>query len=90
MEDSVSELQALDAVAAEHGAVLAFRLCEEADGAEPVFARIEHADAGAEGGAMLISLTDRNGLSLGRYVMPRGRLEAALADAVAERGEPVG
>lgn len=87
MEDSLNELQTLDAIAGEHGAVLAFRLCEDGDGAEPVFARVEQPESGATAGTVLIALTDRNGLSLGRYVMPQARLEAALADAAAE---PVG
>ena len=90
MEDSINELQALDAVAGEHGALLAFRLCEDGDGAEPVFARVEQSEPGAAAGTVLIALTDRSGFSLGSYVMPRARLVSALADAAAERAEPVG
>jgi hypothetical protein len=74
-------LQALDAVAAERDMVLAFRLCEDSDEVEPVFARVEQADVGSGAGAVLFSLSDRAGFSLGRYVVSRARLEAALVAA---------
>lgn len=87
--DEMRDLQRLDAVAKERGALLAFRLCEDLDEVEPVFAEIRQAAAGAEAGAVLVSLSDRSGLSLGRYVVSRAGLEAALRDAGdAEDSEP--
>jgi hypothetical protein len=69
--------------------VLAFRLCEDSDEVEPVFARLQHAAVGEGAGAVLFALSDRAGFSLGRYVVSRQALEAALEDArAAEAEEP--
>jgi hypothetical protein len=76
--DTVGQLQALDAGASEQGAVLAFRVCEESGDLEPVFMHIARANPDSEQEAALVALTDANGLSLGRYVVPRGRLDDAL------------
>ena len=76
----VSDLQTLDALASEHGRLLAFRACEESDEFEPVFLRFGAAGVGREETAM-IAITDANGMSLGRYVLSRSRLEAALEAA---------
>ena len=49
---------------------------------------VEQTDVGSGAGAVLFSLADRAGFSLGRYIVSRARLEAALeaagADEVAE------
>jgi hypothetical protein len=75
--DPANDLDKLDAEAAEHGSTLAFRLCEDAEEVEPVFMHLEQDE---REGAVLLALTDRNGLSLGRYVIARERLTAALID----------
>jgi hypothetical protein len=72
----------LDAVASEHGRILAFRACEETGEFEPVFVRIGGADVGDDGETAAIAITDANGMSLGCYVMSRARLDAALAEAL--------
>lgn len=82
--NGIHELQALDAVAAEHGAALAFRICEDGEGFEPVFMRVHRANAETEDERALISFADRDGLPLGRYVVPSARLDALLAE-----GEPI-
>jgi len=73
------ELQELDAVAAERGMMLAFRACEETEEYEPVFLRFAPTDPEDE--AAMFAITDRNGMSLGRYVMPGRKLDAAIADS---------
>lgn len=83
----VSELQALDALAGEQGAVLAFRACEDSGDVEPVFMRIGAVDPERPSDAVVIEIQDRRGLSLGRYAIPRSRLNAAL-DQVSMPGEP--
>jgi hypothetical protein len=82
MQETLGQIKDLDAVASESGGVLAFRLCDGGDELEPVFARFrqEPGDA-AGGGAAMISLSDRNGLSLGTYVLPMQKLRAALSEA---------
>jgi hypothetical protein len=75
------DLQELDAVASERGMVLAFRACEETDEFEPVFLEVRSAGVGSEGEAATIAITDGNGMSLGRYVVSRSKLDAALADS---------
>lgn len=89
-EDKLGELQALDAVAGEQGMLLAFRVCEESGELEPVFMEIEHADGDEENEVALISIGDGRGFSLGRYMVPRARLDEALATAreSAGQGEP--
>lgn len=77
MEDALSQMQELDAVAAEHGGLLAFRI-EDADGLEPVFIRVELAEESDEAGAAMIAISDRDGLPLGHYVLPAAKLRAAL------------
>jgi len=77
-DDTLSELQALDAVASEKGMVLAFRVCEESDELEPVYLSILSAGSGGESEAALLAFGDSRGMSLGRYVIPRDRLQAAL------------
>ena len=74
------ELQELDAVASERGMVMAFRACEENEEFEPVFLSVERAPVGEDDEIALIAITDRNGMSLGRYVVGRSKLDAALAD----------
>jgi hypothetical protein len=69
------ELQELDAVAAERGLVLGFRACDESDEYEPVFLRVE---GGLDGEVATIAITDGNGMSLGRYLVPSNRFDAAL------------
>lgn len=80
-EQTLDELRALDAVAAEQGAVLAFRVCEDSDELEPVLIQIHAANPGAPQEAALVAIEDRAGMSLGRYVIPRERLNRALAQA---------
>jgi hypothetical protein len=80
-EARVDDLHALDAVAAEQNGVLAFRVCEDSDEFEPVLMRILAANPGAQNETALISIEDRSGLSLGRYVVPRARLDQALTQA---------
>jgi len=77
----IRNLQELDAVASEQGMVLAFRACDESDEFEPVFVRLEAAGVGSEGEAATIAITDCNGMSLGRYVVGRQKLDAALAES---------
>lgn len=79
--EAVEELRALDAVAAEQGALLAFRVAEEGEHFEPVFMRVMAARVGEPGETALVSIEDRSGLPLGRYVIPRARLEQALTEA---------
>jgi len=79
--EPMSELQAMDAVASEQGMVLAFRECEETGEYEPVYLRVEGGGVGEPDAAAMIAITDRNGMSLGRYVVSRGRLDSALADS---------
>jgi hypothetical protein len=74
------DLQELDAVASERGMVMAFRACEETDEFEPVFLSVERTPVGTDEEIALIAITDRNGMSLGRYVVGRSKLDAALAD----------
>jgi len=76
---ALRDLQELDAVAAERGMVLAFRACEDAEEYEPVFLRFEQ--TGPEDEAAMFAITDRNGMSLGRYVVPGRKLESAIADS---------
>ena len=74
MEEAQGELKELDAIAEEHGAKLAFRLCQESDDVEPVFVR-----AVADGeGALLLNLSDLDGISLGSYVVPVAHIARAL------------
>ena len=77
-DEAMSRLRALDAIASEAGAVLAFRVCEESADLEPVFLRISRANSGEENEAALIAIDDQRGLSLGRYVLSRDRLDRAL------------
>lgn len=81
MEDAVSQMEELDAVAAEHGGLLAFRI-EDAEGLEPVFVRVELAEESDEAGAALLAISDRDGLPLGHYVLPAARLRAALESSL--------
>lgn len=83
--EAVEQLQAMDAIASEQGGVLAFRVCEETGDLEPVFMRVFSANGESEQEAALIALTDASGLSLGRYVVPRSRLDDAL-----EHNEAIG
>jgi hypothetical protein len=85
-DEAVDQLQDLDALASEQGMVLAFRLCEESGDLEPIFLRVDRANGDSENEAALIAITDARGFSLGRYVIPRARLEEALdrADEVEE------
>jgi hypothetical protein len=78
---ALTDLQSLDAVAAEKDGVLAFRVCEDSDEFEPVFMRFLAANPGASNETALISIDDRLGMSLGRFIVPRGRLDQALARA---------
>jgi hypothetical protein len=77
-DNSLNELQNLDAIASERGAVLAFRVCEDSVDLEPVFLGISSGNTGEENEVALIAIDDQNGLSLGRYVVSMQRLEAAL------------
>lgn len=79
--EAVNQLQALDAIASEQDAVLAFRVCEETTEFEPVFVRVFRANADEDNEAALIAISDDKGLSLGRYIVPRGRLDRALERA---------
>jgi hypothetical protein len=79
--EAVNQLQALDAIASEQDAVLAFRVCEETAEFEPVFVRVFRANADEENEAALIAISDDRGMSLGRYIVPRGRLDRALERA---------
>ena len=83
-DNTLNELQALDAVASEQGMVLGFRVCEESGDLEPVYLTVHSAEAGGGDEAALIAIGDSRGMSLGRYVISRSRLEAAL-----ERAEDV-
>jgi hypothetical protein len=80
-DPAVTELEALAAIAAENGAVLAFRAGEEATELEPVFVHVMSANHGDDNEVALIAIDDRNGLNLGRYVISRGQLDGALAAA---------
>jgi hypothetical protein len=80
-ETAVTELQSLAAIAAENGAVLAFRAGEDASELEPVFLHVMSANAGDENEVALIAIDDRDGLNLGRYVVSRSQLDAALGEA---------
>jgi hypothetical protein len=79
--EAVNQLQALDAIASEQDAVLAFRVCEETTEFEPVFVRVFRANADEDNETALIAISDERGLSLGRYIVPRDRLDRALARA---------
>jgi|Tabmets5t2r1_1033131.scaffolds.fasta_scaffold179122_1 hypothetical protein len=79
--EAVNQLQALDAIASEQDAVLAFRVCEETAEFEPVFVRVFRANADEENETALIAISDDRGMSLGRYIVPRGRLDRALERA---------
>jgi hypothetical protein len=46
-----------------------------------VLLRLFRANAGAENETALLAITDDRGMSLGRYIVPRGRLDRALEDA---------
>jgi hypothetical protein len=80
-DEAVNRLQALHAIAAEQDAVLAFRVCEETAEFEPVFVRVFRANAEEDNEAALIAISDERGLSLGRYIVPRARLDRALERA---------
>jgi hypothetical protein len=80
-DKAVDQLHALDAIASEQDAVLAFRICEETGDFEPVFLRLFSANVGEENETALVAITDDRGMSLGRYIVPRGRLDRALEDA---------
>ena len=85
----MSELEDLDSIARDRDAVLGFRACESSDELEPVFLSILAANPGQFNETALVSITDRAGLSLGRYVIPRERLDAALNEAEdVEVGDP--
>jgi hypothetical protein len=75
----IRDLQEMDAVAGERGMVLAFRACENNEEYEPVFLRFEPADPESE--AAMFAITDRYGMSLGRYIVPRNKLDAAIAES---------
>jgi hypothetical protein len=81
MESYRDYLKGMDAVAGERGMVLAFRVCEETEEYEPVFMKFGGGAIGEPGETAMVAISDRNGLSLGRYVMPRARLDEALAGA---------
>lgn len=90
-ENALNELQNLDAIASERGAVLAFRVCEDSVDLEPIFLGISAGNAGEENEVALIAIDDQNGLSLGRYVVSMQRLEAALdwaEDVLDDEAEP--
>ncbi len=76
----VRDLQEMGAIAAERGMVLVFRACDESDDFEPVFMRVGRTGIGGEDEVTLIAKTDANGMSLGRYLVPRTKLDAALAE----------
>jgi hypothetical protein len=76
--EALNQLQALDAIASEQDAVLAFRVCEETAEFEPVFVRVFRANADEDNETALIAISDERGLSLGRYIVPRARLDRAL------------
>lgn len=73
------DLQEMAAIASERGQVLAFRACDESGEFEPVFMRVRGAGLGGDDEVAAIAITDANGMSLGRYVVPRTNLDAALA-----------
>jgi len=52
--------------------------------------RVGRADEGDENSPATLEINDANGMSLGRYMMSRARLDSALAesDAVAETDSP--
>jgi hypothetical protein len=75
------DLQEMDAIAAERGMVLAFRACDESDDFEPVFMRVGPAGIGGEDEVTLVAISDANGMSLGRYLIPRSKLDAALTES---------
>lgn len=80
-ENTLNQLQALDAVAAENGMILAFRVCEESGELEPVFMHVLRAEGDGSDDAALIAISDKHGLLLDRYVVARGRLADALDQA---------
>jgi hypothetical protein len=56
-----------------------------------VFMHVARANPGSEQEAALVALSDVNGLSLGRYVVSRDRLDDALGraeDVVSEDSDP--
>lgn len=73
------ELQEMDAIASERGLLLAFRACDESGEFEPVFMRVGGAGIGGDDEVAAIAITDANGMSLGRYLVPLAKLDAALA-----------
>ena len=79
MEDAFNQMQDLDVAASERGALLAFRFCVEGDEVEPVFVEVETVGVEDGNGAATLAITDCRGMSLGRYVLPRHKLQAALA-----------
>jgi hypothetical protein len=85
-DEAVNELQALDAIASEQDAVLAFRICDESTAFEPVFLRMFRANVGEENETALLAISDERGMSLGRFVINREQLELALdrAEAIDE------
>ncbi|HEX2466822.1 MAG TPA: hypothetical protein VHJ54_01325 [Solirubrobacterales bacterium] len=87
-DEALDQIQALDAIAAEEDAVLAFRVCEETGDFEPVFLRLFRANAEADNETALVAISDTRGLSLGRYIVPRDRLDRALEQAEAIDAEP--
>jgi hypothetical protein len=90
-DEPLAHFQALDAIAGEQDMLLAFRVCEESQEFEPVFMRIMSANAGEDHETALISIGDERGLPLGRYVVSRRRLDAALdnaTDVSADEPEP--
>ena len=91
-DERVTRLQALDTIAAEMNMALALRVCEESGDLEPVFLRIHRANAGEANETTLIAIDDEHGLSLGRYVISRARLEEALdaaEDVEEDEAEPM-
>ena len=80
-DQAINELQELDAIAAERGMVLAFRVCQDEAGFEPVFMSVHSANPGEDNETAMIAIADEDGLPLGRYVIPRSRLDDALAEA---------
>jgi len=80
-EEALNQLQALQAIAEERGLVLAFRVCEDVGGFEPVFMSVDAANTGEDNEVAMIAIADEDGLPMGRYVIPRAHLDLALAHA---------
>ena len=87
-DEALDQFQALDAIASEQDAVVAFRVCEETGDFEPVFLRLFRANAQADNETALVAISDTRGLSLGRYIVPRDRLDRALEGAEEIDAEP--